>query len=113
MQSKTIERVLVNLLRSTMIRNRRLLAAMLVMAIGSGIVILPENNSNSVLATLPSDSEMPSLAGATGWPNSPPLTTVGLRGKVVLVQFWTYSCVNWLRTNPYVGAWAEKYKNQG
>jgi thiol-disulfide isomerase/thioredoxin len=56
---------------------------------------------------------MPSLGGATGWLNSPPLTTAGLHGKVVLVEFWTYSCINWLRTLPYVRAWAGKYKNQG
>ena len=62
---------------------------------------------------LPIEGEMPSLGGATGWLNSPPLTTAGLRGKVVLVDFWTYTCINWLRTEPYVRAWAEKYKNQG
>ena len=56
---------------------------------------------------------MPSLDGATGWLNSPPLTAAGLRGKVVLVEFSTYSCINWLRTLPYVRAWAEKYKDQG
>ncbi len=56
---------------------------------------------------------MPPLNGVTGWLNSPPLTTAGLRGKVVLVEFWTYSCINWLRTLPYVRAWAEKYRNQG
>jgi len=56
---------------------------------------------------------MPSLDGATGWLNSPPLTAAGLRGKVVLVEFWTYSCINWLRTLPYVRAWAEKYKDRG
>src|SRR5215470_11485046 len=47
------------------------------------------------------------------WPNSQPLTTASLRGKVVLVQFWTYTCINWLRTLRYVRAWAEKYKDQG
>lgn len=51
--------------------------------------------------------------GATAWLNSPPLTAADLRGKVVLVDFWTYTCVNWLRTLPYVRAWAEKYKDQG
>jgi len=56
---------------------------------------------------------IPSLGGASGWLNSPPLTPAGLRGKVVLVEFWTYSCINWLRTLPYVRAWAEKYRNQG
>ena len=53
------------------------------------------------------------LSGATGWLNSPPLTAAGLRGKVVLIDFWTYTCINWLRTLPYVRAWAEKYKDQG
>jgi len=58
-------------------------------------------------------SELESLRHATEWINSPPLTAEGLRGKVVLVQFWTYSCVNWVRTLPYVRAWAEKYRDQG
>ena len=62
---------------------------------------------------LPIDGELPSLDGATTWLNSPPLTPAGLRGKVVLVQFWTYTCINWLRTVPYVRAWAEKYEDQG
>src|SRR5437870_3761553 len=56
---------------------------------------------------------MPSLDGATAWLNSPPLTAAALRGRVVLVQFWTYSCINWLRTLPYVRAWAEKYGPEG
>ena len=46
--------------------------------------------------------------GATGWINSPPLAPAGLRGKVVVVDFWTFTCVNWLRTLPYVRAWAAK-----
>ncbi len=62
---------------------------------------------------LPIEGKMPSLSGATGWLNSQPLTAARLRGKVVLVDFWTYSCINWLRTLPYVSAWAEKYKDQG
>jgi thiol-disulfide isomerase/thioredoxin len=57
--------------------------------------------------------DFPSLGGATGWLNSPPLAPAGLRGKVVLVDFWTYSCINWRRTLPYVSAWARKYKDQG
>ena len=56
---------------------------------------------------------MPSLAGTTTWLNSPPLTADGLRGKVVLVQFWTYTCINWLRSLPYVRVWAETYKERG
>ena len=59
------------------------------------------------------EGEFPSLAGATGWLNSPPLTPAGLRGKVVLVEFWTFTCINWLRTMPYVRAWADRYKDQG
>jgi thiol-disulfide isomerase/thioredoxin len=62
---------------------------------------------------LPVEGELPSLDGATGWLNSPPLTPAGLRGKVVLVGFWTYTCVNWLRQLPYVRAWARKYSRQG
>ena len=56
---------------------------------------------------------MPSLAGATGWLNGPPLTRESLRGKVVLVDFWTYSCINCLRTLPYVKRWYDTYKDHG
>jgi thiol-disulfide isomerase/thioredoxin len=58
-------------------------------------------------------SHMPPLAGATGWLNSQPLTTAGLHGKIVLIDFWTYTCINWRRTLPYISAWAGKYKDQG
>jgi thiol-disulfide isomerase/thioredoxin len=58
-------------------------------------------------------SELASLERADAWLNSPPLTGADLRGKVVLVDFWTYTCINWLRTLPYVRAWAEKYKDRG
>ena len=64
-------------------------------------------------ATLPQASLMPSLAGATLWLNSPPLNAQNLRGKVVLVDFWTYSCINCLRTLPYLKAWNEKYRPLG
>jgi thiol-disulfide isomerase/thioredoxin len=56
---------------------------------------------------------LPELSGAVEWLNSPPLTPQALRGKVVLVDFWTYSCINCLRALPYVRAWAEKYKDDG
>ncbi len=56
---------------------------------------------------------MPPLDGATGWLNSPPLTTEGLRGRVVVVDFWTYTCINWLRTAPYLRAWAGAYRDAG
>jgi thiol-disulfide isomerase/thioredoxin len=59
------------------------------------------------------EGRLPSLSGAVEWLNSPPLTSGGLSGKVVLVDFWTYSCINCLRAIPYVRAWAEKYTNQG
>ena len=58
-------------------------------------------------------SEFPALGGATGWLNSPPLSAAELRGKVVLIDFWTYSCINWRRELPYVRAWAEKYRQHG
>jgi len=62
---------------------------------------------------LPVEGQFPSLDGAVEWLNSPPLTTEQLRGKVVLVDFWTFSCINCIHTVPYVRAWAEKYKDQG
>jgi thiol-disulfide isomerase/thioredoxin len=62
---------------------------------------------------LPVEGDLPSLGGATLWLNSQPLTPASLRGKVVLVEFWTYTCINWLRQLPYVRAWAEKYKDKG
>src|SRR6266566_3330266 len=62
---------------------------------------------------LPFEGELPSLSGATAWLNSPPLSAADLRGKVVLIDFWTYTCINWLRTLPYVRAWAEKYREHG
>ena len=62
---------------------------------------------------LPVEGELASFGGATGWLNSAPLTERELRGNVVLVNFWTYTCINWLRQLPYVRAWAEKYSRLG
>jgi len=62
---------------------------------------------------LPVEGELASFGGATGWLNSAPLTERELRGNVVLVNFWTYTCINWLRQLPYVRAWAGKYSGQG
>ena len=62
---------------------------------------------------LPDEGGLPSFDGATEWLNSPPLTTAELRGKVVLVNFWTYTCINWLRQLPYIRAWAGKYSGHG
>ncbi|HEY2837028.1 MAG TPA: cytochrome c biogenesis protein DipZ, partial [Rhizomicrobium sp.] len=64
-------------------------------------------------SNLPVEGQIPELNGATGWLNTPPLTREALRGKVVLVDFWTYSCINCLRALPYIRAWAEKYKDHG
>jgi thiol-disulfide isomerase/thioredoxin len=63
----------------------------------------------------PSSSEgvLPSLGSATEWLNSEPLTASALRGRIVLIQFWTYTCINWLRTLPYVRAWHQKYTHHG
>jgi len=63
----------------------------------------------AAMVPLPVEGEFPSLGRATGWLNSQPLTAADLRGKVVLVHFGTYTCINWLRSLPYVRAWAGKY----
>jgi len=72
-------------------------------------VILDRTMAQSTI----SEGDLPAFAGATAWLNSPPLTPTGLRGKVVLVDFWTYTCINWRRQFPFVRAWAEKYKEHG
>jgi len=64
-------------------------------------------------AQLPVEGHLPGFDGATGWLNSPPLTAAEFRGRVVLVNFWTYTCINWLRTLPYLRAWANRYKGHG
>ena len=63
--------------------------------------------------SLPVEGNAPSLAGATGWLNSPPLEMSDLRGRVVVVNFCTYTCINWIRTLPYVRAWEERYRDDG
>jgi thiol-disulfide isomerase/thioredoxin len=63
--------------------------------------------------TLPDEGPLASFARASSWLNSPPLTPASLAGRVVVVDFWTYTCVNWLRTLPYVRAWADKYSDSG
>jgi thiol-disulfide isomerase/thioredoxin len=67
----------------------------------------------SLFAKLRAETRLPGFDGATDWLNSEPLTPEGLRGNVVLVDFWTYTCINWLRTLGYVRAWHEKYEDQG
>src|SRR6187551_1467769 len=64
-------------------------------------------------AALPDEGALAPFTRANAWLNSPPLTPDGLRGRVVVVDFWTYTCINWLRTLPYVRAWAAKYRAAG
>ena len=64
-------------------------------------------------ARLPVEGRLPSFDGATGWLNSPPLTPTACAGKVILVNFWTYTCINWLRQLPYLRAWAGTYADHG
>lgn len=64
-------------------------------------------------AQLKAEKGLPALDGAIQWINSPAQTVSGLRGKIVLVDFWTYTCINWRRTLPYLRAWADKYKDRG
>jgi thiol-disulfide isomerase/thioredoxin len=94
---------------------RQMLAAMLCCAIAnhagageSGAAL-----TSSAPVRISFEGKMPSLRGAQEWLNSEPLTPASLEGKVVLVDFWTYSCINWQRTLPHVRAWAEKYRDQG
>ncbi|MCY1275781.1 Protein DipZ [compost metagenome] len=76
-------------------------------------MMMAAGNAMRARSTLPDEGALPSLDGAVQWLNSPPLTAESLRGKVVLVDFWTYSCINCLRALPYVKAWADKYRDEG
>src|SRR5262245_42913546 len=102
--------------------NKIVLTAMLAGASVASIATLAEEKG--MMHKMPTAMEMPaqaqtpvgelsSLSSANEWLNSPPLTAASLRGKVVLIDVWTYTCINWLRTVPYVRAWAAKYKDQG
>jgi thiol-disulfide isomerase/thioredoxin len=97
--------------------HRRRLAAMLagafVVPIGALAEIKGVLRPTSSMARSPADGEIASLADASGWLNSQPLTAAELRGKVVLIDFWTYTCINWRRSLPYVRAWSERYKDNG
>ncbi|MBX4930814.1 cytochrome c biogenesis protein DipZ [Rhizobium bangladeshense] len=82
--------------------------------VASNDAILPASDAKRPFRSdLPIEGYAPSFDGAVDWLNSKPLTSEQLRGKVVLVDFWTYSCINCIRTIPYVRAWAEKYADQG
>jgi thiol-disulfide isomerase/thioredoxin len=106
-----------------------LVAAILAIAIGApiagfvGDVTMSQTTTSSGVrlpflhgfptAPMPDQAALASLERADAWLNSPPLTPSALRGKVVLIDVWTYTCINWLRTLPYVRAWAQKYRDQG
>jgi cytochrome c biogenesis protein CcdA/thiol-disulfide isomerase/thioredoxin len=79
---------------------------------GAGMMMAPKKAA-AAKEDLPVEGTLPSLSGAVEWLNSPPLSAQALKGKVVLVDFWTYSCINCLRTLPYVRAWAQKYRDAG
>ena len=108
--------------------SKLLVAAVLAIAIGASIGgFVAEMKGQSMASTAvrvpflhgfpigqsAGQTELASLERASEWLNSPPLMPQALRGKVVLIDFWTYTCINWRRTLPYVRAWAEKYKDQG
>jgi cytochrome c biogenesis protein CcdA/thiol-disulfide isomerase/thioredoxin len=87
---------------------------------GGSMMAMSKTDSHAMMMSaakpvgnLPVEGEIPSFAGATLWLNSPPLTAESLRGKVVVVDFWTYSCINCLRALPYVQSWYQKYKDHG
>jgi thiol-disulfide isomerase/thioredoxin len=96
--------------------NRRYFLTTMIKTIAAtqlGMLACTKQHTTPATAELPIEGELPSLVGAIAWLNSQPLTVDQLRGKVVLINFWTYTCINWLRQLPYVRAWAEKYKEQG
>ena len=86
-----------------------LLASAAIGLVGSSAVPVKAQDSESIVGSSP----LPGLAGATAWINSPPLTAQQLKGKVVLIDFWDYSCINCIRSIPYIRAWADKYKDSG
>ena len=80
---------------------------------GAGPAMMARRAMAPAAETLPVEGTLPSLNGAVEWLNTAPLSAEQLKGKVVLVDFWTYSCINCLRSLPYTKAWAEKYRDQG
>ena len=80
---------------------------------GAGPAMMSRHAVVTSAPTLPVEGTLPELTGAVQWLNTAPLTAQQLKGKVVLVDFWTYSCINCLRSLPYTKAWAEKYRDQG
>ena len=96
-------------------RRRFMITAVLAIAAAQcGTIGCAEQQPITIAAfQLPTEGKLPSLGDATGWLNSQSLTASDLRGKVVLIGFWNYTCINWLRQLPYLRAWAAKYQDQG
>jgi thiol-disulfide isomerase/thioredoxin len=98
-------------------RYHRFLGIMFITIIGSGLIRVDFSkmhfNKSNTSDILLRQGELFSLKKANAWINSPSLTAADLKGKVVLIHFCTYTCINWLRTLPYIRAWAEKYKDKG
>jgi thiol-disulfide isomerase/thioredoxin len=94
---------------------RRVLGATVMSLVGARLGMLGSvmHQVTPAAEPLPVSGELQSLGRASGWLNSQPLTAAGLRGRVVLIDFWTYTCINWLRQLPYVRAWAETYNASG
>lgn len=88
-------------------------AANTMSATGGAMMRTADATRPATTPALPVLGQLPPLGGAVQWLNSPPLTDEALRGKVVIVDFWTYSCINCLRSLPYVKAWASKYRDKG
>src|SRR5262245_4242864 len=104
-----------------MMKANKLLLAVVLAGVGVASIATLAEDKRAMHKMMPAkepakaqlEGELFSLTSASGWLNSQPLTAADLRGKVVLVDVWTYTCINWLRQLPYVRAWAEKYKDQG
>jgi hypothetical protein len=94
------------------VKRRRFLGVAAVAAVVGTPIESPAQERN-MQTSLPIEGRLPPFDGAITWLNSPPLTPAGLRGKVVLVDFLTYTCINWQRTQPYIRAWAARYKDHG
>jgi hypothetical protein len=89
--------------------NRRRFLGIATMSIAAAYFGLPRVAGRAFTVGLGGPRDLEALDGAADWINSPRLTRASLAGKVVLVNFWTFTCISWLRTLPYVRAWAQKY----
>lgn len=115
---QTLEQALLDRARPPASSNSAMSGNDAMMSADSGAMMQADAGANMMMSAKgaggpAAEGVFPSLDGGTAWLNSPPLTPAQLRGKVVVVDFWTYSCINCLRALPYVRAWAEKYRGSG